>query len=377
MGNDFCIFIVDDDEIIRDMLAVNLSEVGQIEAFDSAESCLERLPGKVPGLFLLDVGLPGLDGYELCRQIRSHPETLGVPIIFVSGHDDLQSRLAGYDAGGDDFIIKPYGIAEIQHKVASVRRVAAEQAEKQGKVAESEQFVSLVLSNLDEYARLIKFLRRLNECADYLEIADALLEFLRAYKLKGVVQIRLRNYEATLSDEGLNRPLETSIINHIRTLERIFEFKTRSAYNFENLSVMVNNMPVDNPDLCGSIRDNLAIAAESANAKLLALQSFDDGAHTREEIRGILGAIDEAVQAYSLKYNTARYKGAVISGEMADELLTSFAHLGLRTEEEENIIGTVRSYTNTLIDLYDIGEETQATLLALNDKLARILAATV
>jgi len=257
-----------------------------------------------------------------------------------------------------------------------VRRAAQEQAEKQGKVAESEELVSMVLSNLDEYARLIRFLRQLNECSSYLAIADALLEFLRAYKLKGVIQIRMRNFEATLSDEGMNRPLELSVINHIRTLERIFEFKTRAAYNFDHLTVMVNNMPVDNPELCGSIRDNVAIAAESADAKLLALQAFADGERTREEILGVLNAVREAVQTFSLRYNTARYKGAVISGDILDSLLAALAHIGLATADEDRIVAMVRNATNTLIDLYDIGGDTQTTLLALNDHLEQILDAT-
>ncbi|MBI4986510.1 MAG: response regulator [Rhodocyclales bacterium] len=376
MDNAFALFIVDDDELTRDLLEANLAVAGAVEVFETAEQCMERLAEKVPGLLLLDVGLPGMDGYEFCRIVRSRPETANVPVIFVSGHDDLESRLAGYDAGGDDFVVKPYGIAEIHHKVESVRRAAQEQAEKQGKVAESEELVSMVLSNLDEYARLIRFLRQLNECSSYLEIADALLEFLRAYKLKGVIQIRMRNFEATLSDEGMNRPLELSVINHIRTLERIFEFKTRAAYNFDHLTVMVNNMPVDNPELCGSIRDNVAIAAESADAKLLALQAFADGERTREEILGVLNAVREAVQTFSLRYNTARYKGAVISGDILDSLLAALAHIGLATADEDRIVAMVRNATNTLIDLYDIGGDTQTTLLALNDHLEQILDAT-
>lgn len=376
MDSAFTLFAVDDDEMTRALLEVNLSATGMVEVFENAEQCLERLSGKIPDLFLLDVGLPGMDGYALCRRLKSQPETALVPVIFVSGHDDLESRLAGYDAGGVDFIVKPYGIAEIQHKVDSIRQAAQERAEKQGQAAESDQLVSLVLSSLDEYARLIKFLRRLNECGVTREIVDAMLEFLRGYGLVGVIQVRLRNSETTISEEGENRPLEVSVVNHIRTLERIFQFKTRAAFNFDRLTVMVNNMPIENPELCGSIRDNLAIAVEAADAKLMALQSFADGAHTRAELHGVIGAVREAVQTYGLRYSTARYKGAVISSQVLDDLLALLAPLGLSSVDEERVINLVRTAATTVIDLYDIGGDTEITLRALSDKLENILAAT-
>jgi len=284
--------------------------------------------------------------------------------------------LAGYDAGGDDFVVKPYSIAEIQHKVQHARKATQDKAESQSKVAETDELVSLVLSNLDEYARLIKFLRRLNECGTPFDIVDALLEFLRGYGLKGVVQIRQRNSEITVSEEGENRPLEVSVVNHIRTLERIFQFKRRAAFNFDRLTVMINNMPIENADLCGSIRDNAAIAVEAADAKLMALQSFADGAHARAEIHGVMEAVREAVQTYGHRYSTARYKGAVITNEVVDDLLAVLARMGLSGADEDHVVNLVRNAATTVIDLYDIGGETEATLVALSERLEGILAAT-
>lgn len=376
MNRDFTLFVVDDDKLTRELLDANLSPISTVELFDSAESCLDRLAEKTPDLVLLDVGLPGMDGYELCREIKRRPQTGDIPVIFVSAHVDMESRLAGYDAGGEDFVVKPYGIAEIHHKVERVQQALREPAAAGGDDAGSSEFVSLVMSNLDEYARLIGFLRALNECADYRQVAGALLQFLRPFGLDGVVQIRLRGFEMTLSEAGENRPLEVAVVNHVRSLERIFEFRRRAAYNFEHVTVMVNNMPTDDPDLCGRIRDNVAIATESADAKLHALQSFDDGARTRREIHSVLTAVRETIDAYSVKYNTARYKGAIFSNELLDGLLASIAHVGMTTSEEDNVVGPVKAKLNTLIDLYDIGDETQATLKALSGRLEAILAAT-
>ena len=376
METDYTVFVVDDDKTTRLLLGSMLGKAYAVEAFDSAESCLERLAHKQPNLFLLDVGLPGMDGYELCRAIKSLPEARSIPVVFVSGHDDLDAVMAGYDAGGEDYVVKPVDTVILQHKIENLRRIEEDKKLLLGQVKDTDDLATLVLANLDEYAILIKFLRSLNECGSTEETVEAILRSLSAFHLEGAVQIRLRNFEKTFSKAGENWPLEIAVIKHIRTLDRIFEFRTRCAYNFEHITILVTNMPVADADLCGRIRDHLAIAAESAEAKLMALQSFEDNATLRNEIHGLLEAVGQTMQSYKQQNDAARYKGSIYRAKILDELLASFAHLGMSGQQEEEILEMVRDRTNNLKDLYDISGETQATFGALSQKLEGILGAT-
>lgn len=81
--------------------------------FDSAESCLAQLATQTPSIILTEVELPGMNGFEFCESVKNHPNTQNVPVIFISGRNCLQDRLHGYDAGGEDFIFKPYAIDEV------------------------------------------------------------------------------------------------------------------------------------------------------------------------------------------------------------------------------------------------------------------------
>lgn len=376
MDADYRIFVVDDDPTSRQLMAAMLGDKYAVEVFEAAEPCLEAVTERMPDLLLLDVGLPGIDGYELCRQIKSLPEGNGATVVFVSALDDLNHILAGYDAGAEDYIVKPFDVVNLSHKIENLRRIEQDRRALMGQAEASDELASLVMANLDEYAVLIKFLRTLNECADYNGIVDALHSVLGAYHLEGSIQVRMRNLEKTFSKEGENWPLEIAVINHVRSLERIFEFKTRAAFNFEHITILIANMPIQDAELCGRIRDNIAIVAESADAKLMALQSFADKARMRGDIQDLLADLGEAVLSFTQRYDEARYKGSMHTTRFLDDLLAAFAHLGMTSQQEEEILAMARERSLQLVDLYDFASETQATLADLSTRLSAILDAT-
>lgn len=376
MESNFTLFVVDDDESMRALFAAIFADRCALELFDSSDGCLHRLEEKTPDLFVLDIGLTGMDGYELCRRIKGRPQSAQVPVIFISPGDDLGSRLASYEAGAEEYVVKPFDVVDIYHKVENVRRIARERGSLSEQAAASDQLASLVMANLDEYAILIKFLRTLNECANYREVADAVLHVLDVYHLEGVVQVRLRDLEKTLSKSGENWPLELSVMNHVRSLERIFEFGRRAAYNFDHITILVTDMPVQDAELCGRIRDNIAIAAESADAKLEALQALGDTARTRSELHRLLPAVRETIELYGRDYDKARYDGSTYVAQFLDDLLAAFAHLGMTEQQEEEILEMAKARASSLIDLYDIGGASQATLHTLGERFEELLQAT-
>ena len=166
MNENFTVFSVDDSEFDRRLLQSALARDYRVESFATAEACLTRLgeDGARADLFLLDVDLPGMDGYSLCRRLREQACGKGAAVIFISALNDLESRMEGFDAGGTDFMAKPINLRELRQKIETAHRLSSERRTLASRVAESETLTSLILSNLDEYVVLIKFLRALNEC---------------------------------------------------------------------------------------------------------------------------------------------------------------------------------------------------------------------
>src|SRR3569833_1277009 len=93
-----------------------------ITAFNGME-CLAKMEQGVPDIVLLDVMMPGMDGFEVCRRIKSNPKTAHVPVVMVTALDQPSDRVAGLDAGADDFLTKPVDDAALFARVRSLVRL--------------------------------------------------------------------------------------------------------------------------------------------------------------------------------------------------------------------------------------------------------------
>jgi putative two-component system response regulator len=124
MASHSTILIVDDNESIRDLLAATLTHAEyQIITAASGEEALALADRYQPDLVLLDVMMPGMDGYEVCRRLRAAERTAEVPILMITALDDRASRMSGIEAGADDFLTKPMDRTELRARVRTITRL--------------------------------------------------------------------------------------------------------------------------------------------------------------------------------------------------------------------------------------------------------------
>jgi diguanylate cyclase (GGDEF)-like protein len=101
------ILVVDDDPSIVDLLEAFLQHEYHVSVATHGEQAIDLCRRQLPDLVLLDVMMPGLDGYEVCRRLKSDPATRDVPIIFVTARDEVDEEIRGLEAGAVDFLSKP------------------------------------------------------------------------------------------------------------------------------------------------------------------------------------------------------------------------------------------------------------------------------
>jgi putative two-component system response regulator len=118
------ILIVDDEAIARITIEALLSsENYELYFAENGEQALAMAAETLPDIILLDVMMPGLNGFEACKKIRSMPDLAEVPVVLVTALDDRESRLAGLKAGADDFITKPFDIHELLLRIQNMTRL--------------------------------------------------------------------------------------------------------------------------------------------------------------------------------------------------------------------------------------------------------------
>lgn len=373
MKENFTIFVVDDDPLALELARGVLDTHYEVECFSEVTRCLQRLDDAHPDMFLLDVRMPGIDGYSLCHQLKSNPALQNVPVTFVSSQDTLEARLKGYDAGGEDFIVKPFLSDELLRKVRVAQQMSDNARRMRQQLDDSELLSSLVMANMDEYAVLVRFLREVIGCETQAAVADCTLDMLKRFGLEAVIQIRGQHVPLTISARGHDLPLEESVLNHVRSLGRIFEFRNRGVHNFEHITVMINNMPVHDQELCGRLRDHICIAAESAESRLKAIETETANSRNEAGIRIAMGRIQGITSALSKAYLEDSTASSDLVMRFENSLAKCFINLGLTESQERELGDMVTGFTEELLGLFDRGVESHGPLHQVNRELEGLL----
>ncbi|MDY0087057.1 MAG: response regulator transcription factor [Coriobacteriia bacterium] len=114
------ILVVDDEDSILQFVSYNLKKEGyEVEVARTGDEALDLAAQRTFDLIILDIMLPGSDGYEVCRRLRTYSD---VPVLFLSARDTELDKVVGLEIGGDDYLAKPFGIRELQARVKALLR---------------------------------------------------------------------------------------------------------------------------------------------------------------------------------------------------------------------------------------------------------------
>ncbi|TAJ13201.1 response regulator [Marinilabiliaceae bacterium JC017] len=149
------ILLVDDSPVNIDILKDSLSRYKCLSATNGQEALKLALSSTKPDLILLDVIMPGMDGYEVCRRLKREPTTQEVPIIFITGQNDPQSILKGFEAGAIDYITKPFNIPELKARVKTQITIKMARDQNQRLIHKIEA-INKKLTDSIEYAKKIQ-----------------------------------------------------------------------------------------------------------------------------------------------------------------------------------------------------------------------------
>jgi CheY-like chemotaxis protein len=367
------IFVVDDEPLARMSIKFDLDDSAfKVTEFDNGEDCLAALD-EAPDILLLDVGMPGMDGIAVCRAIRAAGNDQ-VQVIFISGHDDLDTRLAAYDAGGNDYMVKPYAPEELDRKLRLAEQVLESKRGLAGQATYAQQVAFTAMSSMGEMGAVLEFMRASFACPTVDALAQALTHVLQQYDLQGLVELRDGAVAHCYSTKGVCTALESSILGHARTLQRIFKFHDRLAINYPRITLLALNLPLDDPDRIGRLRDHLAILAEAAEARLASMESEARRQIQGEGIGHAVAELTHALAEIEVRQGENRMRSLEATNTYLHELDQAFIHLGLSGSQEDELVGMARNAVARIGDLLEKDKALGDTLREITKRLQGLVA---
>lgn len=162
------IFVIDDDENIRELITLYLTKEGYaVEQYDSGEKGVEACKANAPDLILLDIMMPGMDGYDTLKAIRKMGS---VPVIMVTAKDETFDKVLGLELGADDYIVKPFEPKEMTARVKAVIRrfQMADKLEQEGVVSVANLTINMTDYNVTYFGEILELPPKEIELLNYL-----------------------------------------------------------------------------------------------------------------------------------------------------------------------------------------------------------------
>jgi hemerythrin-like metal-binding protein len=364
------VLLVDDEASTESLVCDALRGVCRVIAVEDSESAIMAINAGIPDLAILDIEFQnGPDGFELCQQLRCMPDLAHMPIMFLSGRDEINDRVAGYDAGGDDYMIKPFSMRELKARVMRLIKDAQTHKELASSVSYASTTAMTAMSSMGEIGVLLQALKKFNASEDCQGVAVANIDTLRDYGLEGVIEVRGEDETLILSTQGEATPIEQAVIEKMVGMDRIFQFSKRLVITYDHVSLLISNLPLDDPDRVGRLRDHLAMLCEGADVRVEAIETARESKRRGEAIDYTLMRITEALKEIDLAQRKGRTWTSLVVTEMSDNISRALLNVALTEEQEDFLTSVIHAAIGSILDTHADESNVQDKLSSLINEL--------
>ena len=356
MSDKTVLLVIDDDPIQRALVSAALEDSYRIVEGESGETICAQVAAEKPALVLLDIVMPGIDGYAACRTLREDWDVGETPVLFLSAQVDLDGRLKAYEAGGEDFIGKPFDPTELNTKVALTLKRIEERRQLKSNAQDAFSTAMTAMTSASELGIVIHSLRQ-SFTADTLQtLADVTLAASREFGLDACLRLASVSIGSLFaSQNGAATPVEISVLQQLALGDRIQRLGRQSAYNYGGVTLLIRNMPVDDEERMGRLRDNLALLAEGIEGRLRALDDRYAVQLEQQRQKRTAERTAAALADIDARHKRQRVEAEFVLQSMLDIVEKSFLSLGLTDRQEEEVSNLLRDSVQHIFQLYDQG----------------------
>ncbi len=364
MSHKITVLAIDDDKFIHKVITKSLgSDALTVRSAFDGESGIEEAINSPPDIILLDVEMPGINGYETCIRLRQIEKTKKIPIIFLSSHSSLQERMQGYEVGADDYLIKPFEKENLLVRVNILVKYHAEREELRKQYELATENAMAALSGAGELALAIRFLEKSHAYHSINDLAQGLLESTDQLSIECCAMIIEQDHLLWYSSENTTiSPLEKELIEMCDKESRFLDFGNRTIINYPKVSLLVKNMPLDDMDRYGRIKDLLPLLLSSTNTKINTLITQEALIQQSTHLFDAFTKIRNSLYYLGSTIVTNRSESTNIMNALTQELNNDLLGMGLEEDQEAYLLNRIDTALENVMQEMDAGLEIRQAL---------------
>lgn len=225
------------------------------------------------------------------------------------------------------------------------------------------------MSNASDVSLAIDFMRQLAGLTDQYKIAQAGINALQQWQLDSALQLRDRRGVFSRSKKGHCSPLEESVLSHMASCDRVIDLGRRTAFNFERATIIVSNMPVDDPARYGRLKDSVILIAESLDIHMRSLDLALDAIDRGDALLRIIQRNAQVMRDIEQRLKLQRNDSANLLNHLVKDIEDSFLWLGLSERQEHYLQSLARDTVTKAQALYDNGIAVDSIIKSLGEGL--------
>ncbi|TMP88777.1 two-component system response regulator [Pseudoalteromonas ruthenica] len=368
------VLAVDDEEYNLEIIEEILDDQGfELKMVDSGPACLAVVGEFNPDIILLDVSMPDMNGYDVCRQLKANPETEDIVVMFVSARGTVEERMEGYAVGAEDYIVKPFSHDELKSKLMKLKGYLDEQEDLQKQVDDATSTAFNAMANSSEMGEIVNFVECIGQIWDPQELGKELLSCLNRFGLQSNAELRLDDGLQHFSLSGGCSPIVVELFDMLKTRGRLHEFSQRLLVNYEKVSLLILNMPEKEPEKHGRIRDHVCFLVSVTEQQLTAIMTKQALQKRQAQLGEAVSRIEAQFRELISAVNQTRSDNEKVFRALQEELEERIPTMGLDDDQEAFIYQKVDDTIQRSVAREESVENLQAAFSRIEQDLAKLL----
>ncbi|MBH0014934.1 MULTISPECIES: response regulator [unclassified Pseudoalteromonas] len=329
------ILAVDDEPFNLEIIEEILEDLDfELQVATSGPECLNMVEGYMPQVILLDVSMPQMNGYEVCKALKANPNTAHIIVMFVSARGTVEERMEGYSVGAEDYIVKPFGHDELKSKLKNLNQVLVEKQSLEKQVEDATSTAFNAMANSSEMGQIVNYVENIGFINDPQELGKALIDCLQSFDLQSNVEFRENDEISHFALSGVCSPIVVELFEMLKNKGRLHEFSHRILVNYELISLLILNMPDHDPDKHGRIRDHVCFIVSVTEQQLRAIMTKKMLESQQAKLNAVASTVHSKFHGLISLLNDNRQNNEKVFKQLQEELEERIPSMGLDEDQE-------------------------------------------